>query len=91
MLDEIKRHLRDLIGANTWEELCREWLLRASANRSVAMLVDQVGSVWTRTAQVDVVGINSHVAHQRDHAQRQQQPGRQRNRLIRRPVTAGTV
>ena len=58
-LEEIKRHLRDFIGANTWEELCREWLLRASANRSLPMLVDQVGSVWTRAAQVDVVGINS--------------------------------
>lgn len=28
-MEEIKRHLRDFIGANTWEELCREWLLRA--------------------------------------------------------------
>jgi hypothetical protein len=61
-LDEIKRHLRDFIGANIWEELCREWLLRASANRSVPMLVDQVGSVWTRTAQVDVVAPDRHRA-----------------------------
>ena len=58
-LKEITRHLRDFIGANTWEELCREWLVRAGANRSLPMLVDQVGSVWTRAAQVDVVGINS--------------------------------
>jgi len=58
-LEEIKRHLRDFIGANTWEELCREWLLRASATGAFPRLVDQVGSVWTRAAQVDVVGINS--------------------------------
>jgi AAA+ ATPase superfamily predicted ATPase len=58
-LAEIKRHLRDFIGANTWEELCREWLLRASAQQTVPMLVDQVGSAWTRAAQVDVVGVNS--------------------------------
>ena len=58
-LEEIKRHLRDFIGANTWEEICREWLLRASANRTLSLAVDQVGSAWTRTAQVDVVGINS--------------------------------
>ncbi len=58
-LDEIKRHLRDFIGANTWEELCREWLLRASAQGAFPTLLDQVGSVWTRTAQVDVVGVNS--------------------------------
>jgi len=58
-LAEIKRHLRDFIGANTWEELCREWLLRASAQQAVPVLVDQVGSAWTRAAQVDVVGANS--------------------------------
>lgn len=58
-LAEITRHLRDFIGANTWEELCREWLLRASARQAMPMLVDQVGSAWTRAAQVDVVGVNS--------------------------------
>ncbi len=58
-LAEIRRHLRDFIGANTWEELCREWLLRAGAQEAVSVLVDQVGSAWTRAAQVDVVGINS--------------------------------
>ena len=58
-LAEIKRHLRDYIGANTWEELCREWLLRASAQQAVPVLVDQVGGAWTRAAQVDVVGVNS--------------------------------
>ena len=58
-LAEIKRHLRDFIGANTWEELCREWLLRASAQHILPVAVDQVGSAWTRAAQVDVVGVNS--------------------------------
>ena len=58
-LAEIGRHLRDFIGANTWEEICREWLLRASANHTLPFVVDQVGSAWTRGAQVDVVGINS--------------------------------
>ncbi len=58
-LAEISRHLRDFIGANTWEEICREWLLRASAHGAFPVSVDQVGSTWTRTAQVDVVGVNS--------------------------------
>jgi AAA+ ATPase superfamily predicted ATPase len=57
-LSEIKRHLVDFIGANTWEELCREWLLRASAFGRLPFAPDQVGSAWTRAAQVDVVGIN---------------------------------
>src|SRR5262249_3447958 len=58
-LEEIKRHLRDFIGTDTWEELAREWVIRASANGTLPLLVDQVGSAWTRTAQVDVVGMNA--------------------------------
>jgi AAA+ ATPase superfamily predicted ATPase len=58
-LAEIKRHLLDFIGTHTWEELCREWTLRAGVRQQLALPVDQVGSVWTRKAQVDVVGINS--------------------------------
>lgn len=57
-LDEIKRHLLDFIGTYTWEELCREWLLKASALKRLPFEADQVGSAWTRQAQVDVVGIN---------------------------------
>ena len=58
-LDEIKRHLVDFIGMHTWEELCREWVLRAGDLGKLSFPPDQVGSVWTKTAQVDVVGINS--------------------------------
>ncbi|MEI8132248.1 MAG: ATP-binding protein [Leptolinea sp.] len=57
-LDEIKRHLLDFIGTHTWEELCREWLLKASALKELPFEADQVGSAWTRAAQIDVVGIN---------------------------------
>jgi AAA+ ATPase superfamily predicted ATPase len=58
-LEEIKRHLLDFIGTYTWEELCQEWLLRASAREKLPFSPDQVGSTWTKKAQVDVVGINS--------------------------------
>lgn len=57
-LAEITRHLIDFIGTHTWEELCREWVLRASAHDALPFLPDQVGSAWNRQAQVDVVGIN---------------------------------
>lgn len=58
-LAEIKRHLRDFIGAHTWEELCREWTLRAGVRGVLPFAADQVGSAWTRQAQVDVVGVNA--------------------------------
>lgn len=57
-LEEIKRHLVDFIGTHTWEELCQEWVLRASGQNRLPFLPDQVGTTWTKKAQVDVVGIN---------------------------------
>jgi AAA+ ATPase superfamily predicted ATPase len=58
-LAEIKRHFLDFIGTHTWEELCREWTLRAGVRGRLPFAADQVGAAWTKKAQVDVVGINS--------------------------------
>lgn len=57
-LEEIKKHMVDFIGTHTWEELCREWLLRASGQQVLPFLPDQIGSVWSREAQIAVVGVN---------------------------------
>jgi hypothetical protein len=57
-LAEITRHMIDFIGTYTWEELCREWVLRAGAEGQLPWMPDHVGSAWDRTVQVDVVGIN---------------------------------
>ncbi|MBN2499621.1 MAG: ATP-binding protein [Anaerolineales bacterium] len=58
-LAEINKHMIDFIGTYTWEELCREWTLRAGAAGELPFLSDTVGSGWNRAAQVDVVGYNS--------------------------------
>lgn len=57
-LAEITRHMIDFIGTHTWEELCREWVLRAGALGHLPFMPDQVGSAWNREAQIDVVGLN---------------------------------
>ncbi|KAA3643902.1 MAG: ATP-binding protein [Chloroflexi bacterium] len=57
-LAQIKKHLVDFIGTYTWEELCREWLLRATGQKVLPFLPDHVGSAWTAKAQIDVAGIN---------------------------------
>lgn len=57
-LAEITRHMIDFIGTHTWEELCREWVLRAGALGHLPFMPDQVGSAWNRTVQIDVAGIN---------------------------------
>lgn len=58
-LAEINRHMIDFIGKYTWEELCREWVLRGGALGALPVVPDHVGSAWNSKAQVDVVGINS--------------------------------
>lgn len=58
-LAEISKHMIDFIGKYTWEELCREWTLRAGAAGELPYLPDVVGSAWNAATQVDVVGINS--------------------------------
>lgn len=58
-LAEITRHMIDFIGSHTWEELCREWLLRAGGKGVLPFLPDIVGSAWNSAAQVDVAGMNS--------------------------------
>jgi len=57
-LAEIKRYLPNFIGSHTWEEISREWVLRASNAGQLPFLADQVGSAWTRDVQVDVVAIS---------------------------------
>lgn len=57
-LAEISRHMVDFIGAHTWEELCREWTLRAGGQEALPFMPDQVGSIWNTHAQIDVAGIN---------------------------------
>lgn len=57
-LEEINRHMTDFIGTYTWEELCREWTLRAGVQGELPFLPDRVGSAWNNAAQIDVVGIN---------------------------------
>ena len=59
VLAEIRRHFLDFIGTHTWEELCREWTLRAGVRDCLPFTADQVGTAWTKKAQVNVVGINS--------------------------------
>jgi AAA+ ATPase superfamily predicted ATPase len=57
-LAEIKGYLPNFIGSHTWEEISREWVLRASNAGQLPFLADQVGSAWTRDVQVDVVAIS---------------------------------
>ena len=57
-LDLIEESLPAFIEANTWQELCREWLLRASAQGLIPLPIEDVGGEWTRNFKFDVAGIS---------------------------------
>lgn len=60
---ELKRHMSDFIGAYTWEELCREWTLRAGSRNLLPLFPDHVESSWSKDVQIDVAGVNSKERH----------------------------
>ncbi|MEM7117161.1 MAG: ATP-binding protein [Chloroflexota bacterium] len=63
MLQEIERELPQFIEQNTWRELCREWLLRASARKKLPVSVKKVGGDWKRHQAIDVVGLDTDQKH----------------------------
>lgn len=56
-LSEIRNNLPYIV-APVWEALARQHLLTASGRGQIPFPVQEVGSWWTRGAQVDVIGVN---------------------------------
>lgn len=63
MLSLIEQELPAFIGNNTWQELCREWVLRASGQGELPIGIDDVGSEWAKNYMIDVVGISESKAN----------------------------
>lgn len=59
LLDQIEEDMPAFIEANTWQELCRQWLLLAGANDAIPVAIDEVGSEWAGGQSIDVVGVGS--------------------------------
>jgi AAA+ ATPase superfamily predicted ATPase len=57
-LETIRSGLPEYINQNTWPELCREWLLRASDEGELLVEIDEAGAEWRRSFTLDVAGIN---------------------------------
>jgi len=56
---EVESNMVDFVGSNTWEELCREWVQRASVHEGVLPFApDRVGSAWNQSVQIDVAAVN---------------------------------
>ena len=57
-MQSIEQGLPQFIEDNTWQELCREWVLMASAHDELPIPIEEVGSEWKRTYAVDIVGVS---------------------------------
>lgn len=58
VLDNIRGQLRAFVGATAYEDLCRAWVVQASASDQLPFKAQVVGSHWSRDVQVDVVAVN---------------------------------
>lgn len=58
VIKSIETHIDRFISANSWQDLCREWVLYAGANDVLPFNVEHIGSEWTRSTAIDVVGLN---------------------------------
>ncbi len=58
MVELIQDGLPSFIQNNSWQELCREWLLRASSRGHIPVPVEEVGSEWAKNYTIDVAGLS---------------------------------
>jgi AAA+ ATPase superfamily predicted ATPase len=58
LLPRIREGLRAFVGATSFEELSRQWVAKRGRVGELPFEVQEVGSHWSRDAQVDVVGVN---------------------------------
>lgn len=54
----IADQMRSFIGMTAFEDICRDWLLLKAQQGDLPFSVEQVGSHWDRTVQIDAVAIN---------------------------------
>jgi len=56
--ERIAEQFRAFVGATTFEDLCREWIVTRARADQLPFMPELVGSYWSKEAQVDVVAIN---------------------------------
>ncbi len=58
VLPRIREQLRAFVGATAFEELGRQWVAEQGRAGKLPLAIQEVGSHWSRAAQVDVVAVN---------------------------------
>jgi uncharacterized protein len=58
ILPRIREGLRAFVGMTAFEELSRQWITEQGRAGKLPLVIQEVGSHWSRTVQVDVVAVN---------------------------------
>jgi uncharacterized protein len=58
VLPRIREGLRAFVGMTAFEDLSRQWVTEQGRAGNLPLEVQEVGSHWSRTVQVDVVAVN---------------------------------
>ena len=58
--ERISDQFRAFVGLTAFEDLCREWALMKARAGELPMVPEVVGSHWSTSVQIDVVGVNWH-------------------------------
>jgi AAA+ ATPase superfamily predicted ATPase len=58
LLPALYDNLRAFVGGTAFEELCRQWIVDQARAKKLPFTIQEVGSHWSSTVQVDVVAIN---------------------------------
>lgn len=58
MLQEIEDDLPQFIANNTWQEMCRDWVLLATELGTLPVTITEIGSEWKRSFTLDIVGLD---------------------------------
>lgn len=58
VVSAIEKDMDAFIEANTWRELCQQWVALADEHSELPISVEAVGSEWRRNYSIDVFGID---------------------------------
>jgi hypothetical protein len=58
LLPRIREGLRAFVGLSAFEELSRQWVTEQGRAGKLPLAIQEVGSHWSRSVQVDVVAVN---------------------------------
>lgn len=58
VMGKVQQELRAFVGQTSFEELAQQWVRQQAKQGTLPFLPERIGSHWSRSVQIDVVGIN---------------------------------